>query len=217
MNTSPHLTPDIMSSSIAPALRNRKRRGEGLARRAEILAAASRLLLSEGVENTTMRRIAADVGVSPTALYVYFPRKDAILQTISRETFAKLLAELETSQVRIGTVLERFEALLRTYVAFGLANPDSFRLIFLTPCSIHSAAFGDAVPDAYHSFNGLIHGVETMMQAGHFQSGPLVATAEAISACMNGLITMLLNKAAFMVTPQDELIDRVIRAVMAGF
>ena len=206
-----------MSSSSVPTLRKRKRRGQGLTRRTEILAAASRILLKEGVGSATMRRIAADVGVSATALYVYFPHKDAILQTISRETFANLLAELEASQARPGTVIEMFEARLRTYVAFSLANPDAFRLIFLTPPGVHDAAFSDAVPDAYQSFEGLIRGVETMMAAEHFRCGPPLAVAEAISACVNGLITLLLNKAAFMVTPQDELIDRVIRAVMAGF
>ena len=174
-------------------------------------------MIEEGVASATMRRIAADVGVSPTALYVYFPHKDAILRTICRDTFANLLAELEASQAKPGTVVERFEARLRTYVKFSLANPDSFRLILLTPPSIHDPVFREAVPDAYQSFELLIRGVEDMLASGHFRHGPPLAIAEAISVCMNGLIMLLLSQSAFLMTPREELTNRVIRAVMVGF
>ena len=51
----------------------RKRKGEGSQRRAEILDAAKQLFVEEGYAATTIRRIAAKLGVSSTALYVYFP------------------------------------------------------------------------------------------------------------------------------------------------
>jgi len=76
-------------------LRGRKRKGEGLQRRAEILDAAKQLFVEEGYAATTIRRIAAKLGVSSTALYVYFPDKDAILVEICDVTFAGLIAELD--------------------------------------------------------------------------------------------------------------------------
>ena len=44
----------------------RKPRGQGQSRRAEILDAAKRLFLTDGYENATIRKIAAAVGVSDT-------------------------------------------------------------------------------------------------------------------------------------------------------
>ena len=109
----------------------RKPRGQGASRRGEILAAAKRLFLTEGYERTTIRKIAAAVGVSSAALYLYFPDKDAILRAISEATFEALLARLEQTQRQDGSDLDRLRAGLEAYVAFGLAHPDEYRLTFL--------------------------------------------------------------------------------------
>src|SRR5271166_4928450 len=67
------MTLDLGASPFAgqdiPVTRARKPRGQGATRRGEILAAAKSLFLEEGFERTTMRRIAAVVGISSTALY----------------------------------------------------------------------------------------------------------------------------------------------------
>jgi AcrR family transcriptional regulator len=70
----------------------RKRRGQGASRRGEILDAAKRLFLTEGFERATIRKIAAAVGVSSAALYLYFPDKGAILRGIAESTLETLLA-----------------------------------------------------------------------------------------------------------------------------
>ena len=153
---------------------DRKPRGQGASRRGEILDAAKRLFLTEGFERATIRKIAASVGVSSAALYLYFPDKDAILRAIAESTFETLLARLEESQRQVDTDLERFRAGLRAYVAFGVAHPDGYRLTFLAkmmascgpgrpvdPCS--------HVPAADRSFDILATSIERMMQAGVFR------------------------------------------------
>ena len=61
--------------SATPPVSGRKRKGEGAQRRAEILETAKQLFVEEGYAATTIRRIAAKIGISSTALYVYFPDK----------------------------------------------------------------------------------------------------------------------------------------------
>ncbi|MCX8498704.1 MAG: helix-turn-helix domain containing protein, partial [Caulobacteraceae bacterium] len=57
----------------------RKPKGDGHLRRAEILAAAERIFVAEGYDGATIRRIADEVGVSSTALYMHFKDKAEIL------------------------------------------------------------------------------------------------------------------------------------------
>src|ERR1700688_3466877 len=116
---------------VLPTKSERKPRGQGASRRGEILDAAKRLFLTEGIERATIPKIAASVGVSSAALYLYFPDKDAILRAIAESTFDTLLARLEESQRQADSDLERFRAGLRAYVAFGLAQPDEYRLTSL--------------------------------------------------------------------------------------
>jgi AcrR family transcriptional regulator len=70
----------------------RKPKGEGHSRRGEILAAAERIFVEHGYEGATIRKIADEVGLSSTALYMHFPDKGAILQEICRNAFSVLTA-----------------------------------------------------------------------------------------------------------------------------
>jgi TetR/AcrR family transcriptional regulator len=48
----------------------------------EILAAASRLFREQGLESTTMSRLAAEVGLKQSSLYYYFPNRDAVVAAL---------------------------------------------------------------------------------------------------------------------------------------
>ena len=192
----------------------RKPRGQGASRRAEILAAATRIFLEEGVAHATMRRIAAAVGVSATALYVYFPDKDAILRAIAEATFAELLQALEASKHGPGAAAERFRAGLHAYVAFGLRHADAYRLTFSAPLSASIPC--DGIADADHSFAILQRGIEEGMADGTFRPGPSAPAAEAVWACLHGITALLLDQAQHLETAPAELASRVIDTAIAG-
>jgi AcrR family transcriptional regulator len=63
----------------------------GTARRSAILDAAARLFARNGVEATTVREIAREVGVLSGSLYHHFPSKDAIAEEIVRGYLDDLL------------------------------------------------------------------------------------------------------------------------------
>lgn len=198
----------------------RKPRGQGASRRGEILAAASRIFLEEGVAHATMRRIAAAVGVSTTALYVYFPDKDAILQAIAEATFTDLLDALEASQCDHVSVPNRFRAGLRAYVEFGLARPDAYRLTFLSSPASRTASRAcdtiETIQAADHSFAILQRGVEEMMAAGLFRPASSESAAEAIWACLHGVTALLLDQAEHVSTSPERLVQQVIDMVVTG-
>ena len=64
------------------------------------LAAADRILVSEGPARLTTTRVAAEAGVSVASLYQYLPDRDAIIETLAEtylhrlETRMRLLLEL---------------------------------------------------------------------------------------------------------------------------
>jgi TetR/AcrR family transcriptional regulator, tetracycline repressor protein len=69
-----------MSSSATPPHRTAGQRA-GLSREA-VLASARRVADDEGVDRLTMRRLAAELGVAPNALYTYYPDKEALLDAL---------------------------------------------------------------------------------------------------------------------------------------
>ena len=124
------------------SLDHRKARGAGCERPAEILKAARELFLTQGVENVTTRQIAARVGISQTALYVYFSSKEEMLDSLAEEAWrglADALAAADPNDAEGSDPVARLRAILSAYMRFWLRRPDDYRIIFmrksLRPCS----------------------------------------------------------------------------------
>jgi TetR/AcrR family tetracycline transcriptional repressor len=81
-----------MSTSERPRHRGAGQRA-GLTREL-VLAAARRIADAEGVDRLTMRRLAAELGVLPNALYTYVPDKEALLDALIDD----LLAGVDTGE-----------------------------------------------------------------------------------------------------------------------
>jgi AcrR family transcriptional regulator len=207
--------------SVLATKSERKARGQGASRRGEVLDAAKRLFLTEGFERATIRKIAASVGVSSAALYLYFPDKDAILRTIAESTFETLLARLEESQRQADTELERFRAGLRAYVAFGLAHPDEYRLTFLAKMMASCGPGRPADPCGHvqaadRSFDILANGIGRLMQAGIFRPADPVLTAEAVWASLHGVTALLLDQREHLESDAEALVTAVVDMAVKG-
>jgi AcrR family transcriptional regulator len=110
----------------------RKPKGEGHVRRAEILAAAERIFVEHGYEGATIRKIADEVGLSSTALYMHFAEKGEILHEICREAFEQLICE-NRAIVAVDEPAElKLRHMLEAYIRFGFTNPNAYRLVYLT-------------------------------------------------------------------------------------
>ena len=118
--------------------------------REKILDAARRLFATEGIEATTMRRIATAIEYSPTAIYLYFPDKDALLRELCAVDFAQLSSRF-FALLQEKDPLERLKKAGRAYARFADEHPHAFRLMFMQPSKVrddleHS---GEPATDAY--------------------------------------------------------------------
>src|SRR5260221_4734309 len=181
-----------MSAGLAST--HRKRRGEGPDRKREILAAAKQVFLAEGYERASMRKIAARVGVSPTALYLYFRDKAELLTQIGETTFAELGTAFGLASAAADPI-ERLRLTMRAYIQFGLDHPDEYRLIFMTGAGLeqghHRADLGTAPGQpgvGAQAFAMLQHQIAGLMQARLVVPGDPAATAAMVWAAGDGLV-----------------------------
>ena len=75
----------------------RKAELEGF-KRDRILSAAREVFAERGLENTTMRQIAAAAGYVAGTLYLHFDSKEAIYAALVRESLVRLDAAIETAR-----------------------------------------------------------------------------------------------------------------------
>jgi len=107
----------------------RKRRHEQS--REEILDAARRVLLRSGVAATTLDAVAKEVGVSKTALYYYFPSKDALLFELIFAVFEASAHAVHDSVEQATSGAEALRALIGETVRAFAPRLDDFRLAYL--------------------------------------------------------------------------------------
>ncbi|MBV8317938.1 MAG: TetR/AcrR family transcriptional regulator [Planctomycetaceae bacterium] len=99
--------------------------------RAKILDAARELFVTHGYEAVTMRKIAAKIDYTATALYTHFADKEALLLALCDADFLALRHAFDRI-ARIADPIERLRALGRAYVAFALEYPNHYMLMFMT-------------------------------------------------------------------------------------
>ena len=108
----------------------RRERERGEVRR-KILEAARELFMAEGYERVTMRRIAEGIEYSPTTIYNHFTDKDDLVNALCHEEFSRLFGALALGAPARDPV-EWIRQIGRAYAAFGRANPNHYRFMFMT-------------------------------------------------------------------------------------
>ncbi|GAA4766582.1 TetR/AcrR family transcriptional regulator [Microbacterium gilvum] len=99
--------------------------------RAALVAAARRAL--ESGETFSLRAVARDVGVSPTAPYRHFADRDALESAVAAEGFRDLRALL-LSDDELPATRAAFLEFAVVYVDFAVAHPSLFRVMFGREC-----------------------------------------------------------------------------------
>ena len=130
-----------------------RREREKLATRELILDAARELFARDGYEAVTMRGIADQIEYSPTAIYLHFADKDALIHELCVADFLAL-AEAFQPIALVADPIERIKRIGRTYVEFALAHPVHYRLMFMTSLcqdegQLDNGRKGDPAQDAY--------------------------------------------------------------------
>jgi AcrR family transcriptional regulator len=199
----PPKKPSSPERTYVISLANRKARGSGHERLAEILAAARALFLEHGFENVSTRKIAERVGISQTALFAYYKTKDDILNALIREAFAELdRATAEVDRTAAGPE-DRLRRGVAGYVAFGLSHPDEYRLAFMVikpyrkPHNVEQPeAPGEGARVGVPIFLRLVERVGEAMEAGVLRRdlGSPMLVAQALWASMHGLVAALIAR-----------------------
>jgi AcrR family transcriptional regulator len=216
----------------AKARRIPKRRIGGTARRAQILRVAGDMFSSDGIEATSMRRIAAKAGVTATLLYKHFADKDALLMAIGEGFFAKLATYLNETVKNERDPIMRLKACMRAYVTCGIENPREYHLTFMTALPglrrvkdmkafRERARRGEEIAEAEMTlgmkcFAQLEHTVSDVVDAKLTRAKDKAALSEAVWAAGHGLVSLIITHGDFGFTEPKRLIETSIDLVLHG-
>jgi AcrR family transcriptional regulator len=196
----------------------RKAKGDGHLRRAEILDAAERIFVAEGYDGATIRKIADEVGVSSTALYMHFPDKGAILLEICDRTIQLLYERNREIAAKPLDPVVRVKMMLEAYTRWGLEHPNAYHLVYSTlPRAVSNTTWPEGTRDlssqTYDIFSGVVREIAA---AGRLRTGTADSAAQALWMACHGVVALLTSRPNFAWAPQEELLQVTLDGLING-
>jgi AcrR family transcriptional regulator len=158
---------------------------------AQLLRSANELLSKEGPGALTVRRIAADAGMSTMNVYSRFGGKDGVVEHLFLQGFVLLAEAME------GT------ALTDDPVADLRASGRAYRQFAIEHTALYSVMFDRVVPDyvpsesalsvAAHTLQLLADRIQRCVEAGRFRSAPSMELAAIVWATCHGVVSLELR------------------------
>lgn len=189
--------------------------------RQQILDAARELLVREGYENLSMRRVAERIDYSPTAIYLHFKDKQELVSSLCDETFARLVRELETLPDEFPDPIVRLRKGMERYIAFGLTHPDHYLPTFVLPQPNHldPARKEDAMSqdsNGMRAFTCLRECIADGVKARKLRKVDPDVAARAAWAGIHGITSLLIVHDAFPWGDKKALVAAMVDTLVEG-
>ncbi len=187
--------------------------------RQEILDAARDILVREGHEGLSMRKVAERIDYSPTAIYLHFKDRDDLVYCVCEQLMAGLVKELQQVADRHADPLVALRKGLRRYVEFGLKHPQHYQATFGIPHGHDPAedaryrAAGTMGMQAFGLLQYLV--AECVKKKKLTKVNPHTASC-ALWAAVHGITSLLIVMPNFKWGDRDEVIDQLISTLVDG-
>ncbi len=206
------------TEAVRPLRSERKARGSGHLRRAELLAAAQRIFNTSGYEGATIRTIAEEVGVSSTALYMYFQDKSQIMLEICVHALEDLYRKLEELSGQGLDTQQRLRGILEILMRFGFEQPTAYQLLYcVVPQDVNERRNAVIAPLSRACFQRTQKAVEDAMAAGRMRDLPPRPVTEALIAACHGAVSMRIANPYAPWTEPEVLSKILLDGLFHGF
>ena len=207
--------------------------GQGGRLRAELIAAADRLLGQTGdIEGLSLRAIAREVGIATPSIYLHFPDKSALVHAVLEARFEELAEAVRAAVTSAPDPAEQLRAGCLAYCRFATEHPNAYRVLFgrlrstgepaLAPRpplpSQGSGGTAAGQPDARNpgaaAFGVLVEGVAACMRAGIAPDGDPFRVATNVWTALHGIVSLRSATPGFPWPALERQIDDVLTGLV---
>ena len=153
----------------------------------DIKVTARRHLAEVGAPALSLRAVARELGMASSAVYRYFPSRDALLTALIVDAFDSVGAEAEAAVAGVGSdVTKRWLALSAAIRGWALANPHDYALVYGSPVPGYAAPEDTVTPAARVSLV-MLGIVADGVVAGQISTAPTTPVPRAVQADLANL------------------------------
>jgi AcrR family transcriptional regulator len=183
----------------------RRERGK-LELRKQILEAATTLFETQGYEAFSLRQVAEHIGYSPTAIYLHFKDKNALLLNVAYEGFKTFGERLHAAFSSTNEPVERLRALGDAYARFAFDFPLHYRLMFMQRIEMLEAEPPEGHERVIDSFGLLLEAVKLAMDAGRVERRDPRAVSALLWSALHGIVSLSFTQPIITRAEAEQLV-----------
>lgn len=180
--------------------------------RAELLAAAKRLLGSKGFHGTKIADIAAAADVGTGTFYLHFATKEALFSDLVRETALRARDEIDRAKATVSDPREQARIATATFFHFAERNRDVFKILFG-----HGAQSNELLREVHQLFIVDAEGNHARgVAAGAFKPFRSAIVAQAIIGMLSQVVSWWLEHDDIAIEEITDTVTRMLQEGIAG-
>lgn len=187
--------------------------------RKKILDAANEILVEEGYDKLSIRKIANKIEYSPGIIYHYFKDKGEIIAFIVEEEYGRILKMISDIQLNEESPEKTLEETFRAYIELMLETPEKFRTILMNDIEVVQEKvniLGRGISKERKSLQGLCSMIECGIEKGKFREMDVELTAQIIWTSTHGLISRLIIERNIPKDQKERLINHNFEILING-
>ena len=179
-----------------------------------IMAAALKMFLEEGYAKTSIRNIAEAIEYSPGTIYLYYKDKDELLYDVQAQAFLKLL-EIFKLKVNSKDPLNRLLQIGKTYISFGLENPELYDLMFIirSPTNVNEETHKD---NGIKTFEYLVDCLKDCMERKLIRMNNIELGSLQIWSLVHGMVSLNL-RCRLKMFPMGDSVEKMLHAALEDY
>lgn len=166
---------------------------------------ATEILLREGYENLSIRKIAKAAGYSPGSLYYYFDNKAEIISMIYGENVNRISEQMGKVPLDMESPEKTLGEILKIFINLTLETPEHYRAVFMNDIEELRDKFGMLSED--NVIPNLLNLINAGIENGRFKNADAAITSQLVWVYTNGLVSRLILEKNLSEERKEMIID----------
>lgn len=212
------MTTQTKTTSVGGASRSAARADRPVLDVDAIVTAARSIILEEGHEQFTLRRLGRELGVTAPALYAHFRSKEELVRAVVHREFDWFISEY--AKLDDPDPIERLRHISKHYVHYAKRNTALFQLMLTFPPGFFRREYFDHRSGSDH-FGAVLFRARSTAVGEAIETGRIVETDPFLVGL--ALFTAVHGVASFLNTAPDlggefeeRLVEFVVEAMLRG-
>jgi AcrR family transcriptional regulator len=176
------------------------------------IQAAKEIILSEGVENVSVRKVADRAGYTFTTIYNYFKDVNELLSDVKTEMIKDVMIHTQGGLPEKIYDLEDIRKSSRTYVEYYIARPHIFRFFYsyrLDPVAAAPAEVPDFEKLWMETYRGFV-------MDGVLRETEIPVVAKTIIYTLHGMLALYFSDNGMTTEILYDELDKIIEYLLKG-